>query len=64
MKISKKQTILISQIKDEFSDDTKSNHRPNIFITDESSIELIYMDILDNIMTFIQNVRDMEGHWR
>lgn len=40
----RQQTLMISQMKDECSDDSKSNRRPNVFITDESSPELIYTD--------------------
>lgn len=55
---------MISQVKDECSDDSKSNRRPNVFITDENSPELIYTDLLDSLMPFIQNVAELEGNWR
>lgn len=64
MSMKKRQTIMISQIKDENSDEVKSNQRPNIFITDESSQELVFTDLLENIMIFVQNVSELEGNWR
>jgi hypothetical protein len=35
-----------------------------VFITDECSPELLYTDQLENLMTFVQNVQDLEGNWR
>jgi hypothetical protein len=49
----RQQTLMISQVKDECSDDSKSNRRPNVFITDENSPELIYTDLLDSLLPFI-----------
>lgn len=40
-------------MKDECSDEVKGNQRPNIFITDESDIELVYTDLLEYIMIFV-----------
>jgi hypothetical protein len=62
--MKKRQTIMISQLKDELSDDDKANVRPNIFITDESSLELVYTDLLDPVVSFVQNVAELEGNWR
>ena len=56
--VKKRATILINQIKDENSDECKVNQRPNIFITDENSMELLYTDLLDSVMIFVQNVTD------
>jgi hypothetical protein len=54
--MKKRQTILITQMKDECSDEAKSIQRPNIFITDETSTELVYSDLLESIMIFAQNM--------
>lgn len=53
--------LLSEELSDE---DKKSNHRPNCFITDESHPELVYSDILENILIFVQNVSSFEGVWR
>jgi len=53
--------ILCEDISD---DDKKSNHRPNCFITDEFHPELIYSDLLEHIMIFVQNIAGQEGVWR
>jgi hypothetical protein len=31
---------------------------------EEHNIEIIYNDLLDHILVFVQNVKDMEGSWR
>jgi hypothetical protein len=54
----------IDMIREESSDDSKKNLRPNIFITDDSSEELIYTDMLDNLMIFVSNLKNQEGNWR
>lgn len=51
-------------MKDECSDEAKSIQRPNIFITDETSTELVYSDLLESIMIFAQNMCEQEGLWR
>jgi len=61
--MKKRQNIMISQIKEDCSEDDKII-RPNIFITDESSLELVYTDLLENLIIFVQNVADQEGMWR
>lgn len=53
--------ILADDLSDE---EKKSNHRPNIFITDENHPELVYSDLLESFMIFIQNVSSQEGVWR
>ncbi len=54
---------MISQIKDDCSDEDKFI-RPNIFITDEASPEIVYTDILETLVQFVQNISDQEGCWR
>jgi len=52
-------------LQDELSDeDKKSNHRPNCFITDENHPELVFSDLLEHLIIFIQNVSNQEGDWR
>jgi hypothetical protein len=50
---------------DEMSDeDKKSNHRPNCFITDDNHPELVFSDLLEHIMIYVQNISSQEGEWR
>ena len=57
-------THVIDFIKEEASDESRSNQRPNVFITDDSCPELIYTDLLDNLMLFVINLKNQEGNWR
>lgn len=51
-------------MKEDEDEEEKKNIRPNIFITDESSIELVYTDLLDSIIPFFILVSELEGNWR
>ena len=67
--VKRRETIMVQNnpliLNDECSEeDKKSNHRPNCFITDENHPELIFMDLLEHIMIFVQNVSQEEGVWR
>lgn len=53
--------LLAEDLSDE---DKKSNHRPNCFITDESHPELVYSDMLEHLLIYVQNVSSQEGIWR
>ena len=55
---------IIDFIKEEASDESRSIQRPNVFITDENSPELIYSDLLDNLMMLVINIQNQEGNWR
>lgn len=68
--VKRRETIMAQNnhpliLADELSDeDKKSNHRPNIFITDETHPELVYSDLLEHLMIFVQNMSGQEGVWR
>ena len=54
---------MVQNNKDLNSDDDKPQ-KPNVFLTEENEEELVYSDILETLMIFITNIKNLEGDWR
>lgn len=60
--ITKKNTHLGISFDDDFND--VSPKLPPIYVTPEHECELVYSDLLQRLMAFIQNLRGYTGMWR
>lgn len=61
--MKRRKTILVQNNKDLNSDDDKPQ-KPNVFLTEENEEELVYSDLLDTLIIFITNIKNLEGDWR
>jgi hypothetical protein len=61
----RRSTLLLSApIENNNSEESDSNKRPNVFASDENEREIIYNDLLETLMIFITNVKNIDGGWR
>lgn len=50
--------------KDNNSEESDGNKRANVFASDEYDKEIIYNDLLETLLIFVTNVRNIDGGWR